>query len=116
MYAPRNPIAEYWRGEISLRHLRVLIEHLPPGGAFYREVKGHGWTETEYVLADLIDVTQRVSHSVFQAQAGRKRVPQPKRYQRPGEKPEGYDRIGDRGEHSTEEVVSYLDSLKPKAA
>lgn len=81
----------------------------------YRAVHGHGWTETQYVIADLIDATQRVSHSVYQAQAGKKRVPQPRRYPRPGDRP-GYDRVGDRGGRSTEDVVSYLDSLKPKGA
>jgi hypothetical protein len=90
----------------------VLIEHLPPGGAFYRAVKGHGWTEGEYLLADLVDATQRVSHSVYQAQAGRKRVRMPARYPRPGEKTG--TTVGDRGERSTEDVLSYLDSLKPK--
>ena len=66
-------------------------------------------------MADLIDATNRVSHSVYQAQAGKKRVPQPRRYARPGDRP-GFDRIGDRGGRSTEDVVSYLDSLKPKGA
>jgi hypothetical protein len=112
VYSPRDPVAEYWRGEITLRKLRVLISGLPPGGIAYRAVNGHGWTEPEALLADLIDATNRVSHSVFKAQAGKRHVREPRRYPRPGDRP-GFDRIGDRGGRSTEDVVSYLDSLKP---
>ena len=29
-YSPRDPIAEYWRGEITLRALAVLVRGLKP--------------------------------------------------------------------------------------
>lgn len=48
-YAPRNPLAEFWRGEITLRHLRVLIEGLPTDSALARAVRGP-WADREWIL------------------------------------------------------------------
>lgn len=52
-YSPRNPIAEYWRGKISLRQLRVLIEGLPPDSYLHRSARGTHWGEVEYMLWDV---------------------------------------------------------------
>lgn len=52
----RDCIAEYWRGEMSLRQLRVLIQGLPPDSAAHRAAKGHTWQQVEYLLANLVDV------------------------------------------------------------
>lgn len=88
------------------------MEHLPAGGPAYRAVQGHGWTEEHYLLADLIDTAAHTTTAVYRSAAGKKRVPNPRKYPRPGDK--RYDRpLGDRGGRSTDEVVSYLDSLKP---
>jgi hypothetical protein len=94
----------------------VLVQHLPPGGAAYRAVNGHGWTEAHYMLADLYDAVAENTTAVYRSVAGRgKRVSNPRKYPRPGDK--GYGKpIGDRGGRSTAEVVSYLDSLKPPNA
>lgn len=105
--------AAYWRGEITLRKLRVCVGGLPPGGAAYRAVHGHGWTEQHHLLADLNDAVAQVATATYRVNAGKRRVPNPRRYPRPGE--ERYGRTGDRGGRSTAEVVSYLDSLKPPA-
>lgn len=48
-YAPRDPLAEYLAGKITLRKLRVMIEHLPPGSAWHR-ARGGPWRDTESLL------------------------------------------------------------------
>lgn len=50
-YAPRDPVAEYMRGQISLRKLRVMVEHLPPGNAAARVVSP--WSDVENLLHDI---------------------------------------------------------------
>ena len=47
-YAPRNPIAEFWRGEITLRHLRALVEGLPQDTALARAERGP-WGDPEWI-------------------------------------------------------------------
>ena len=49
MYAPRDPLAEYLDGRITLRKLRVMIEHLPPGSALHRALYGP-WGDAERLL------------------------------------------------------------------
>lgn len=52
-YAPHDPIARFLRGEITLRALRVLINALPLDSAYVRAVRGHAWTDTEWLLHDV---------------------------------------------------------------
>ncbi|PKU90764.1 hypothetical protein CQR46_0960 [Bifidobacterium pseudolongum subsp. globosum] len=52
VYAPRDPIGEYWQGRITLRALYTLIRHMPPDNAFAREY-GQGWDETQWLTADM---------------------------------------------------------------
>lgn len=92
----------------------MLIEGLPAGGVTYRAVNGHGWTDTHYLLADVIDATNAAAHALVQQQAG-KRLAKPRRYPRPGDTP-GYERTGNRAGRDVGDVVAYLDSLKPKGA
>lgn len=106
----RDLIGEFWRGEVSLRQLRVLVQQLPPGGALYRAVNGHGWLDAEYLLAQLLDDVRRIPTAVIRAAGGKARDPKP--IKRPGEKQP--DRLGDRGGRSTEDAIAYLDSLSPK--
>lgn len=54
----------------------------------------------------------QTTKAVYQVAAGKKRVPNPQKYPRPGAEEYGKP-LGDRGDHSSEEVLSYLDSLKP---
>jgi hypothetical protein len=70
--------------------------------------------EQHYLLADLIDAVGANTAATYRTVAGRRRVPNPRRYPRPGE--ERTKTIGDIGEHSPESVVTYLESLKPKGA
>ena len=46
VYAPRDPVAEAIRGEISVRQLRVMVQHLPAGSAYERATRGP-WTDSE---------------------------------------------------------------------
>lgn len=94
--------------------MRVLVAGLPPGGAAYRAIHGHGWVDEHYILADLIDAVQGNTAAVYRTVSGRRRVPNPRRYPRPGA--EHGKTIGDRAGRSSEDVVAYLDSLKPKGA
>lgn len=56
----RDAIAEWWRGEITLRQLKVMVEHLPDGSAAVVAVRGHGWGAAEFALANLNDVAAQL--------------------------------------------------------
>ncbi|WP_086746192.1 hypothetical protein [Streptomyces scabiei] len=49
-------MAEYWRGEITLRKLRVLVEGLPPDGAVARAAAGHALSYGDFRMADVVDL------------------------------------------------------------
>lgn len=51
-YGGRNMVLEAMRGEISIRELRVALEHLPPGNAAQREIAGP-WGDLEVLLHDV---------------------------------------------------------------
>jgi hypothetical protein len=46
----RDPLAEFYRGDITARALRVLIDGLPPTSAYANAVQGHTWRDTELIL------------------------------------------------------------------
>lgn len=101
-------IAAFWRGEISLRRLRVLVQNLPARGAVYRAVHGHSWHDLEYLLAQLLDDVRRLQVDVYRA-AGNTKARYGKPIKRPCEKPKA--QLGDRDGRPVEDVVAYLDSL-----
>ncbi|MFJ9979703.1 hypothetical protein [Streptomyces cyaneofuscatus] len=55
-YGQGGPLAAYWRGEITLRWLRVMVEHLPPDGATARAHNGHTWQSIDYTATDTRDL------------------------------------------------------------
>ncbi|EPH40847.1 hypothetical protein ABT390_36550 [Streptomyces aurantiacus] len=57
-YFGGDPLAAYWRGEITLRKLRVLVEALPPDSATARAEAGHHWTHLDYAAADTRDLVE----------------------------------------------------------
>lgn len=59
-YPGRDQIAEFWRGEITLRKLRVMVEGLPADGATARAAAGHHWRHLEFMLAQLLNETVRM--------------------------------------------------------
>jgi hypothetical protein len=85
-YAPRDPVAEYWRGEITLRKLRVMVEGLPPDGALARRAAGHHWGHGEFMLARLLDELGRLRTDFVNANRAEKAPAQP--YPEPVWRPE----------------------------
>lgn len=76
-YSPRDPVAEYWRGEITLRKLRVMVEGLPANGATARAMAGHHWGHLEFMAADLVDVMARLRVDFGNANRAEKAPMQP---------------------------------------
>lgn len=76
-YSPRDPIAEFLRGEISARQLRVLAEGLPPDSAFHRAHRENDWSDADWIARDTNSVLRALLHAV-QSALSSKSVPQPK--------------------------------------
>lgn len=74
-------MAQFWRGQMSLRELRVLVTHLPPDCATARRMRGTHWTEVEYLLADVLDILK--FHRVEWAMAHGAKPSKPKPTPRP---------------------------------
>lgn len=71
-----------WRGEVSLRRVRVLIDTLGPGSALLRAFsEDDGWGITDFLIAHLIDVAQ-VGNWL---QTDTKKSKRPKRFPRPAD-------------------------------
>lgn len=51
----RDMVGEFWRGEISLRMLRVAVEGLPPGSAMHRKYRRYEWTQADELRAATVD-------------------------------------------------------------
>lgn len=75
-YAPRDPIAQYLRGRISTRQLRVLVEGLPPDSAFHRAVRENDWNDNEWIARDTNSVLRVLLYTVESA-LSEKRPPKP---------------------------------------
>ncbi|MFD7319225.1 hypothetical protein [Streptomyces sp. NPDC059883] len=73
---------------MSLRRLRVLVEHLPPDSATGRAVLGHHWSHETYMLADLLDLNARLHVDFRNANRGEKspEEPYPEPAWRPGDR------------------------------
>jgi hypothetical protein len=104
-----DPIAEYWRGQRSLRQLRVLIENLPPSSARARKLNGHHWQDIEHLLAIVADRIAEVGVAQIKQAGGKAKKSKP--LPRPGRKQPGKNTLGDRGNRSIAETKAYLDSL-----
>lgn len=71
VYAPRDPLAEYLRGEISLRKLRVMVEGIPltPETPVGRAVLGP-WGDRDRMLRLAVWELQRLNASYYNAHRG----------------------------------------------
>lgn len=87
----------------------MLVQHLPPTGALARSVRGHAWSTTEYLLANVVDAVQFSAYSITGSLGGKPKKPKP--MERPDD--DRSRRTGNRGRHSSADVVSYLDSKRP---
>lgn len=95
---------------MSLRRLRVLINHLPPGSARHRAANGgHEWRNLESLVWQLVYYVRVLDQRLVWTKG--KRPKWPKWVQYPWSRNEVT--LGDRGEASTEDVLAYLKSLAP---
>lgn len=86
------------------------MEHLPPNGARARALKGHAWTDDTYLAAITADRVAEAAAGIIRALGGK--ASRPKALPRPDK---GRNRTGNRGHVPTQDVMDYLDSLKPHA-
>ncbi|MEU3289892.1 hypothetical protein [Streptomyces longwoodensis] len=84
-YGPGGPLAAYWRGELTLRQLRVMVEGLPPNGAVARAVNGHAWQTLDYAAADTRDLAALQLTAFVNANRDPKKPPMP--WPKPGWRP-----------------------------
>jgi hypothetical protein len=87
-YGPGGPLAAYWRGEISLRWLRVMVEHLPTDGALARAAAGHDWAHRDYAAWDTRDLVELLLVAFLNANRDPDKsqpLPYPKPSWRPGD-------------------------------
>ena len=97
----RVDLRDLWRGGLTLRRLRVLLDGLPPDSLWWTAMRqrddllataGGGdvdtarWDTTHELLAALIDATNEVAWTVAQVNSKHK-LPSPSRFPRPGTKP-----------------------------
>ena len=80
-YYPGRSVAEFWRGQMTLRELRVLVSGLPMDSATGRAMRGHHWMDSDYLLADILDTVK--FHRVEWAQAHGAKPARPKPVTRP---------------------------------
>lgn len=86
-YGRGGPLAAFWRGEITLRLLRVMVEGLPPDGALARTAAGHHWTQSDWTAADSRDLLETLLVAFINANRDPKHpaMPWPERSWRPGD-------------------------------
>lgn len=109
-YPGRDPIAEYWRGEITLRKLRVMVRYMPPENAVQAQRNDGVWWSDLHALVNLVEFRLRENTSQVIASSGRRAKP-PKYKAKPWEK--SGDRMGDLAGRSSAEAKAFLDSLAP---
>lgn len=82
-----GPLAAYFRGDITLRKLRVLVEGLPSDGALGRAVTGSAWQLSDYRDADMADALERIFTALYNAHRaeGAHVMPWPDPVPRPGD-------------------------------
>ncbi|MGW2742377.1 hypothetical protein [Streptomyces sp. NPDC001450] len=80
-----GPLAAYWRGEVTLRLLRVLVEALPPDSATARAHNGHTWQPLDYAAADTRDLLSLLFTAFVNANRDPKKRPMP--WPEPGWRP-----------------------------
>ncbi|MBQ1122648.1 hypothetical protein [Streptomyces sp. B15] len=98
-YGPGGPLAAFWRREITLRWLRVMVENLPPDSATGRAQAGHHWQHLDYAAQDTVDLLSMLITQFANAHRDPKKPPArlPEPSWRPG------DPLPSQTEASTEE-------------
>ena len=115
-YQGRDPIAEYWRDEITLRQLRVMIEHLPQDSPVHRSARGHGWMENEYLLAEVADAVRTLAAITVAVNSKRpKSVKMPEPLPRPVDEAEEAKKQAER-ERAEQAYSDLVSALTPEYA
>lgn len=109
-------MGEYWRGEITLRKLRVLTEGLPQTGPHTRhKTNGVEYSFTDSMLWILIWGMWVNTVTTAKAAGDKKaKMPADKMPEFPWTKPEsaqGQGLVGDLGDFDQDEVLDWLDNL-----
>lgn len=68
---------------MTLRRLRVLVQHLPPDSAVARAMRKTYWTDQEYLLAHVVDHLAFSRYEFAKANGGNPKEPEPTK--RPGD-------------------------------
>ncbi|OZC80187.1 hypothetical protein CH274_13195 [Rhodococcus sp. 06-418-5] len=103
-------IAAFWQGEISIRQVRVLKEHLPDGSAVHRAgLDGQYWTNNEALLWGLWHKLDWLDQRLVWTKRMKPKWPKFKAF--PWAKSGAV--IGDRGSASNEAAIRYLESIAP---
>jgi hypothetical protein len=103
-------VGAFWRGEISLRQLRVYKEHLPPTSAVHRAMhEGQQWTNLESLLWRANHLLETIEARLVWGKGVRPKWPKFKSF--PWSK--GVT-IGDRGAMTSKQSVDYLKSVGPQ--
>jgi hypothetical protein len=84
-YGPDDQLAQFWRGRLSLRRLRVLVHALPPDSATWTARLGERalWTREVAILADLYDAITALRAEQIAINTENGRPPDLPRYPRP---------------------------------
>lgn len=77
-------LLDLWRGKLTLRRVKVVIDNLGPGSALHRAVSGTAWTDTDYLLAHVIDA-ERLALWQRSNEGAKNPSAKPSPYLRPGE-------------------------------
>lgn len=107
-------MGEYWRGEITLRKLRVLTEGLPQVGPHTRpQTNGVEYGYTDALLWAVLWAVQQNTVVTAQAAGNKKaKMPADQMPQFPWSTPENANQLGGSlGDHSQEEVIDFLANL-----
>ena len=66
VYAPRDPLAEYLRGQITFRKLRVMVEGIPfdPSTPVGRAINGP-WGTGEHLMAHAVDASRTLATAFY---------------------------------------------------
>lgn len=107
-------MAEFWRGEITLRKLRVLTEGLPDAGPHTKGQTNNIEYGFDHALSWSLIWAMWVNTVTTAQAAGDKKAKMPSEQMPPYPwvKPEAdHDFGGDLGDHSQEEVKDFLDSM-----
>lgn len=103
-------VGAYWRGEITLRQLRVFIEHLPPTSALHRaRMDGHAWGNVEALLWLISHKLGVLDQRLVWHRGKRPRWPDFKQF--PWTKDKA--KFGDRGKATVGQVMDFLRAIGP---